>query len=62
VQLLLKNCSKWPSSGRQLSVNQRQKANPACSVSAAAGEQQQMTTPINAIDADWSPLLCHLEK
>jgi len=44
--LLLKNHSKWPSSGRQLPVIQRQNANPACAISSASGTQQPMTKQI----------------
>jgi len=41
-----KNRSKWLSNGRQLPVNQRQNANPACAAFSTSGKQQPMTTQI----------------
>jgi len=46
VRLPAKNRSKWPSSGRQLLVIQRQSADPACAISLVSGKRQPMTTQI----------------
>ena len=38
AQFPLKSRSKWPPSGRQLPVNQRQNTDPACSISFSVGQ------------------------
>ena len=45
-RLLLKNHSKWPSSGRQLPLIQWQSADPTCAISAPSGKPQPTTTQI----------------